>query len=92
MDVSHLPRAENLKGMNLYELLDVDPSITEKELKAQKNQINLKYHPDKAAKLSMTPEQIQKEFLRVQEAYSPDGVDMIPLEAREDTGKKRAGP
>lgn len=53
--------------VDFYEVLEVEPNATEKEIKKQRNKLILKYHPDRA------PEELKEEYHKksaeINEAY-----------------------
>mmetsp|Transcript_118830 Transcript_118830/g.216168 ORF Transcript_118830/g.216168 Transcript_118830/m.216168 type:complete len:1005 (-) Transcript_118830:154-3168(-) len=61
-----LKMSEDLKGLDLYELLEVEPSASADDLKKSYRKLVLQYHPDK---MTDPTEEQKKHFLLLQEAF-----------------------
>ena len=55
--------------INLYEILEIESSATNNEIKCAYKKLVLKYHPDKMNKINISEEEKNKKFVEIKNAY-----------------------
>ncbi|CAD8205461.1 unnamed protein product [Paramecium octaurelia] len=63
--IQSLPKADKIKGFDPYEILEIDPSATEQEIRKAYRKISLKLHPDK----NPDDPQANQKFILLTKAY-----------------------